>query len=453
MKFEGYVYIYTIGCQMNTYDSERLFILLRTLGYEKTDVLEKADLVICNTCSVREKAQEKAYSFLGRMTRKKQRRPGLVTVMAGCVAQQEGREAFRRVPSLDMVLGTRAYERLPGHIRSIRTGSVQICDTGDSGGIFEALPDTPLLDEPKVCRFVTIMQGCDNFCTYCVVPHVRGRERSRTPESIVEEVTVLAESGVREVTLLGQNVNSYGRKEGILSFAGLLERVAEVPGIARIRFATSHPKDLSAELIRAMGDLDKVCNHLHLPVQSGSDRILKKMNRGYSREDYLDRVSRLREACPGIALTSDMIVGFPSESESDFRQTMDLVRQVEFDGIFAFAYSDRPNAPAVKFPDPVPEEEMLRRLNELLEFQETVTEARNRELIGRVVPVLGEGESRKKRAGLEETDPDGIQMTGRTETSKIVHFCAGDARPGEIVNIKVEQAYPHSLWGCVQRQG
>ncbi|MFH1152288.1 MAG: tRNA (N6-isopentenyl adenosine(37)-C2)-methylthiotransferase MiaB [Pseudomonadota bacterium] len=453
MKFKGYAYIYTIGCQMNTYDSERLMIILGTLGYEKTDVLEKADIVICNTCSIREKAQEKAFSFLGRMAGKKQKKSHLITVMAGCVAQQEGSDAFRRVAGLDIVLGTQAYERLPGHIRAIQSGSAQIADIDDSSRIFEAMPDHHFLSETKVCRFVTIMQGCDNFCTYCVVPHVRGRERSRTPESILEEIGLLARAGVREVTLLGQNVNSYGRKEGICSFPQLLEKISAIPGILRIRFATSHPKDLSDDLILAIRDLGKVCNHLHLPVQSGSNRILKKMNRGYTREDYLDRIGRLRAACPEIALSSDMIVGFPSESPEDFKDTMDLVRQVEFDGLFAFAYSDRPNAPAARFDGPVPEEEKMARLNQLLDFQEAVTQKKNQALVGCVVPVLVEGMSQKKRNGLENDNMDGTQMTGRTESAKIVHFCARDVAPGEIRNIMVEHAYPHSVWGHMHQGG
>ncbi|MBI9090924.1 MAG: tRNA (N6-isopentenyl adenosine(37)-C2)-methylthiotransferase MiaB [Desulfobacterium sp.] len=450
MKFKGYAYIYTIGCQMNTYDSEKFFSILSGLGYEKTDTLDKADVVICNTCSIREKAQEKAFSFLGRIPAIKKEKPNLVTVMAGCVAQQEGKKAFKRSPYLDIVLGTQAFSRLAGHIRAILAGKTQIADTDDATGIYESMPDFDCLDNDKVSRFVTIMQGCDNYCTYCVVPYVRGRERSRTPESIVEEITILADAGLKEVTLLGQNVNSYGQKENICSFPELLAKLSEIPKLERIRFATSHPKDLSDELIYAIRDLDKVCNHLHLPVQSGSDRILKKMNRGYTSKDYLERIEKLKKECPGIGLSSDMIIGFPSETREEFDQTMDLIKAVEFDGIFAFAYSDRPNAPAAKFSDAVDEAEKMARLNELLEFQEKMTEQKNMALVGQCVRVLVEGKSQKKRHSSKASQSNLPQMTGRTESAKIVHFHGEDIHPGDILDIKIEHAYPHSLWGSVQ---
>ncbi|OQY49800.1 MAG: tRNA (N6-isopentenyl adenosine(37)-C2)-methylthiotransferase MiaB [Desulfobacteraceae bacterium 4572_89] len=450
MTHKGYAYIHTIGCQMNIYDSEKLFIILEEIGYERTDILDLADIVICNTCAIREKAQEKAYSFLGRLTAKKKKKPHLIAVMAGCVAQQEGAKAFDRLSCLDIVLGTHAFARLAGHIKDSLSGRKKITDIEESDTIFETRPfDTA---RSKVSRFVTIMQGCDNYCTYCVVPYVRGRERSRDPESIVREVTLLAESGVREVTLLGQNVNSYGTKEGTASFPKLLEKVSRIPDIRRIRFATSHPKDLSLELIEAMGDLPKVCNHLHLPVQSGSDRILKKMNRGYTRSIYLDRIAKLREKCPGIALSSDMIVGFPTESHGDFEATLDLIREVDFDGIFAFAYSDRPNAPAAKFSGAVDEDLKMKRLNILLDLQETHTEKKNQALVGKRVGVLVEGESQKRRHCLTEEEEGLPQMTGRTESSKIVHFFGKDVLPGDLVEVCIEKAYSHSLWGGILKK-
>ncbi len=447
----GYAYIYTIGCQMNTYDTERLFFILGGLGYAKTDDLDRADIIVCNTCSIREKAQEKAFSFLGRVPPLKKTKPHLITIMTGCVAQQEGKEAFKRNTALDIVLGTQAFSRLGDHINAVLNGRSQITDIGDSPAIYEAMPDFSLIDNDKVSRFVTIMQGCDNYCTYCVVPYVRGRERSRTPESIVEEIRILADAGVREVTLLGQNVNSYGQKEQICSFPELLEQISRVSGIERIRFATSHPKDLSDELICAIRDLDKVCNQLHLPVQSGSNRILKKMNRGYTREQYLERVGRLRENCPSIALSSDMIIGFPSETRADFDETMDLVRRVEFDGIFAFAYSDRPQAPAAKFSDGVDEDEKMGRLNELIQFQEGMTLRKNKALVGGRERVLVEGLSQKKRHDAGGNLSDLPQMTGRTESGKIVHFYGKNVRPGEILDVKIEHAYPHSLWAVQGR--
>jgi tRNA-2-methylthio-N6-dimethylallyladenosine synthase len=432
---------------MNSYDSEKLFVILGKMGYEKTDDLDHADIVICNTCSIREKAQEKAFSFLGRLADKKKRKPHLVSIMAGCVAQQEREQVFKRIPHLDVVLGTHAVAKLPDIIEAVQSGKTHISETRENHTIFETPPRIEDNYAHKVSRFVTIMQGCDNYCTYCVVPYVRGRERSRTPESIVEEITILAETGVKEVTLLGQNVNSYGQKEGICSFSQLLAKINAVPGIERIRFATSHPKDLSDELIFAIRDLDKVCTQLHLPVQSGSNEILKKMHRGYTREIFLERIEMLRTHCPDVGLSSDMIVGFPSETRQDFDQTLSLVTTVGFDGLFAFAYSDRPNAPAAKFSGAVDEVEKKVRLNELLTLQESFTEQKNQALVGNVQSVLVEGESLKKRHREPGENITAPQMTGRTDTGKIVHFSATGVAPGEMVNIKIAHAYSHSLWG------
>ncbi|MCK5836297.1 MAG: tRNA (N6-isopentenyl adenosine(37)-C2)-methylthiotransferase MiaB, partial [Desulfobacula sp.] len=362
MKYSGYAYIYTIGCQMNVYDSEKLALILNSYGFEKTDDVHKADIVVCNTCSIRHKAEEKAFSFLGRFAKIKKKKPHLIVVMAGCVAQQEGKKAFVRLPYLDIVLGTQAFSRFGQHIDAVKSGQKRVVDTKDAPMIYEALPETSCGDENKISRFVTIMQGCENFCTYCVVPYVRGRERSRTPEKIVEEIRLLAEFGVKEVTLLGQNVNSYGLKEGQISFPELLTRINDINGIGRIRFATSHPKDLSVDLMVAIRDLDKVCNHLHLPVQSGSNQILKKMNRGYTREKYLDRIFNLKKHCPDIALSTDIIVGFPSETREDFNDTLDLLQEIEFDSLYAFAYSDRSSAPAARFSHQIEETEKRDRL-------------------------------------------------------------------------------------------
>jgi len=447
MKYEGYAYIHTIGCQMNVYDSEKLAGILNSVGFQKTDDLEKADVVVCNTCSIRHKAEEKAFSFLGRFAKKKKRRPDLITVMAGCVAQQEGEKAFDRIPHLDIVLGTSAFSRFGRHIDDIRSGKKKIVDTHDSSEIYEALPDAACFEENKISKFVTIMQGCDNYCTYCVVPYVRGRERSRDPESIIQEIEVMAQAGIKEVTLLGQNVNSYGIKEKAISFPKLLEKVNNVKDIERIRFATSHPKDLSPELIYAIRDLEKVCNHLHLPVQSGSDKILKKMNRGYTRETYISRIAKLREACPDVSVSTDIIVGFPSETREYFNDTMDLLHEVEFDSIFAFAYSDRSSAPAAKFSDQVDEAEKMERLNTLLQCQESYTEKKNQLLIGKIVRVLVEGKSLKTRDGFQQGLNEISQMTGRTESNKIVHFPGDKVQIGDLIDIKIENAYPHSLWG------
>ncbi|MCF6249250.1 MAG: tRNA (N6-isopentenyl adenosine(37)-C2)-methylthiotransferase MiaB [Desulfobacula sp.] len=447
MKFNGFAYINTIGCQMNVYDSEKLLGILNSYGFESTNDLEKADIVVCNTCSIRHKAEEKAFSFLGRFAKIKKQKPHLITVMAGCVAQQEGKKAFERVPHLDIVLGTRAFARFGQHLEALKAGKRQIVDIEDSSMIYESEPDTSCFDETQVSRFVTIMQGCENFCTYCVVPYVRGAERSRSSEKIVEEITLLAKAGIKEITLLGQNVNSYGKKEGEISFPKLLEKINAIEGLKRIRFATSHPKDLSIDLIYAIKELVKVCNHLHLPVQSGSNTILKKMNRGYTRKIYKEKIALLKKECPQIALSTDIIVGFPSETRQDYEDTKSLLQDIEFDSIFAFAYSDRSSAPAAKFGDQIAEKEKKVRLNDLLGMQDLVTQKKNREQIGKIIDVLVEGKSLKKRDGFELSGKNMEQMMGRTESNKIVHFPSEHVRIGDIVSVKIENAYPHSLWG------
>ncbi len=315
--------------------------------------------------------------------------------------------------------------------------------------------DTDSFKENKISRFVTIMQGCENFCTYCVVPYVRGKEKSRSPEAIVEEIELLCNNGIREVTLLGQNVNSYGIKENDISFAKLLHKVNSIDAIKRIRFATSHPKDLSGELIYAIRDLEKVCSHLHLPVQSGSDRILKRMNRGYTQKSYLGKIDKLKKECPGIAISTDLITGFPSETREEFQETLNLMKKVEFDSVFAFSYSDRPIAPAMKFDGKIDEDEKLSRLNELFELQKFYTEKNNKKLIGKIQPVLVEGKSKKRMKKEDnpekktEYSKDKIQMMGRTESNKIVHFESNNMETGMIIDVKIEKAYPHSLWGMV----
>jgi len=447
MKYSGYAYIYTIGCQMNVYDSEKLALILNSYGYERTEDMDKADIVVCNTCSIRHKAEEKAFSFLGRFARIKKNKPHLITVMAGCVAQQEGEKAFARVPHLDIVLGTQAFSRFGKLIEAVKSGKQKVVDINDSPMIYEAMPATSCTDENKISKFVTTMQGCDNYCTYCVVPHVRGRERSRTEANILEEINLLVAAGVKEVTLLGQNVNSYGQKEGLISFPQLLAKVNDINGVHRIRFATSHPKDLSDDLIYAIRDLDKVCNHLHLPIQSGSNKILKKMNRGYTREKYLDRIFNLKKECPDIALSTDIIVGFPFETREDFNDTMNLLREIEFDSIFAFAYSDRSSAPAAKFSNQIDEGKKKERLNRLLVLQEYYTEKKNKNQIGKILDVLVEGKSVKKRDGFDHALKNMEQMVGRTESNKIVHFPSKDVIIGDIIKIRIENAYPHSLWG------
>lgn len=451
-------FIHTIGCQMNVYDAERMASGLAGIGYVPALSAEDADLVVVNTCSVRDKAEQKAFSILGRLEADKRRRPNLIIGVAGCVAQQEGERILGRAPHVDIVLGTGAVDRLAGAVRQVESRRRRVLDIEMGAGA--EIPDLPAAaaESGAVTRFVTIMRGCDNFCTYCVVPHVRGREVSRPPEQIVREVESLVAHGTREVTLLGQNVNSYGRKEGLCSFVDLLERVDAVDGLLRIRFTTSHPKDLTGDLVHAFGRLGKLCPHIHLPVQSGADRVLARMHRGYTREGYLDKVAELRDSCPEIAITSDIIVGFPGETTSEFEETLDLVGRIEFDGIFAFMYSDRPSAPARHLTDKVPAHIQKERLHALLGLQEAVTLVKNRMLVGTVQEVLTEGLSKRPAAG----DAPGRlneQWSGRTPGNKIVNFSchtqfAGDGpRSGHVVPVRIEKALAHSLRGLTVDDG
>jgi len=452
------LYIHTIGCQMNVYDSEHMAMHLASLGYTPALSAEDADLIIVNTCSVRDKAEQKAFSIIGRLEGLKRSRPGLIVGVAGCVAQQEGERIFKRAPHVDIVIGTRAVERLPAHVLKVEAERCRVVDLELSPGLDSPDETLPAAAGPGVSRFVTIMRGCDNFCSYCVVPHVRGREVSRPPESIVQEIRALVAAGKREVTLLGQNVNSYGTKEGLCSFPELLARVSEVDGLLRIRFTTSHPKDLTRNLMESFARIEKLCPHIHLPVQSGSNRILERMNRKYTREHYLDNVFELRDTCPEIAITSDMIVGFPGETDADFEDTLDLVRNVEFDGLFAFMYSDRPPAPAARLSEKIPAHLKRERLHALLQLQETFTYKKNAALVGSVQEILAEGVSKRQTAG-SSTERPAVQWTGRTPGNKIVNFhvsgssACETASAGALVRVRIEKALAHSLWGAPENAG
>jgi len=449
-------HINTIGCQMNVYDSEQIAERLNLLGYIPEIRVEEADLVILNTCSIREKAEQKAFSFLGRLAKLKRKNSHLMVGVCGCVAQQEGQKIIERMPHVDFVLGTQAIDRLPGAIEKIEKHSCRIVDVDMSREIQDAVDIASPAKSKEVSRFVTIMRGCDNYCTYCVVPYVRGRETSRNPEDIVNEIKSLVAKGVREVTLLGQNVNSYGQKQDLCDFPALLKRINEIDGLSRLRFTTSHPKDLSGELITAFQSMEKLCDHIHLPVQSGSNDVLARMNRRYTREKYLEMVAKLRENCPEIAITSDIIVGFPGESRADFEQTKTLIEQVRFDSLFAFVYSDRPNAPSGRFKEKVAETEKKRRLQEIFDLQTGITQEIHADMKGTVQEILVEGFSKKQTHENPGSLPEAVQWTGRTTGNKIVNFvqnpdsCA-DTRveAGEMVRVKIEKTFPHSLWGSV----
>jgi tRNA-2-methylthio-N6-dimethylallyladenosine synthase len=422
---------------MNEYDSERILALLGGEGYEGTDDPEEADLIVLNTCSVRAKPEQKAYSYLGRLRRLKRTKPDLLVAMGGCVAQKEGKTLMERIPHLDIVFGTHRIEELPNLIKMAGRGGTRICRTDFDKKSIPLSLRSPQNLYPKVNAHVTIMRGCDNYCTFCAVPYVRGREKSRRPDEIIEEIRNLVDKGTKEVTLLGQNVNSYGKGlEPPIDFPELLSRVEEIDGLSRIRFTTSHPKDLSHDLIECFGNLRKLCEHLHLPVQSGSSRILKKMGRDYTKDEYLEKVRRLREVVPEIALSSDIMVGFPGESEADFDESLDLLQKVRFHSLYSFKYSDRAMARAASFGQKVAEEVKERRLAILQDLQEKITTERNREYVGSTQEVLVEGVSRKASS---------VNLKGRSRTNAICHFEGDHGLTGNLVDVKIEKAFKNSL--------
>ncbi len=426
------LYIKTYGCQMNVYDSEQMALILGR-DYELTDKAEDADLYLINTCAIRRKSEEKVLSLLGRLKALKQQRPQMLLGVGGCVAQQEGEKLLQQVPHLDLVFGTHGVYKLPALLRQVQETGRRLVDTSFSAGMpyicHAPLPGT-------VQKLVTIMQGCDNYCTYCVVPYVRGPERSRPPGDIIREVEVFLGQGGREVTLLGQNVNSYGRGlDEKITFPALLRQLAELPGLARLRFTTSHPRDLSEDLIHCFAELPPLCEHIHLPVQTGSNKILTRMHRGYSREDYLNKINTLRQECPKIALSTDLIVGFPGETEKDFQDTLQLMQEAAFDSAFFFKYSPRPQTAAAAFPDQVPEAVKTERLARLKELQEQLSFASNQRLLGEVGEVLVEGFSKQKNT----------QLYGRLRSNQVVNFDGPRELIGRMVQVRIVKAHLHSL--------
>jgi tRNA-2-methylthio-N6-dimethylallyladenosine synthase len=429
------VHILTYGCQMNVSDSERIAISLNSVGYELTSTIDDADMVVLNTCSIRSKAEEKIYSILFTLKGRLKARPDLLIGIGGCVAQQEGARLLEKVPHLNFVFGTHNLHLLPELVREAEAGRrVSETDFIDDENRLDLFPKPEGFE--GVTRFVTIMQGCDNFCSYCIVPYVRGREVSRKADDILAEVRHAAESGVREVTLLGQNVNSYGTKEGMAGFADLLCRVAEVDGIRRIRFMTSHPKDISDPLIDCFRSLEKLCSHIHLPVQSGSDRILALMNRGYTRGDYLRKVEKLRAARPDIFFTSDIIVGFPGETEADFQESLSLANEIGYADSFSFIYSPRPETKASLLADEIGREEKLERFDRLVALQKKLTKEIQATLVGKRIEVLVEGPGKMEG-----------QMYGRTSGNRIVNFTGGTALSGTVQQPLIVKNFQNSLLG------
>lgn len=431
-------FIQTFGCQMNDHDSVVLAQLLEEAGHREAPDPAAADVILVNTCAIREKAEEKVYSHLGRLRALKDSRPGVLLGVGGCMAQAEGRRVLRRAPYVDLVFGTKALTRVPGLLERARAGRRKLVAV-DLEQEPEALEDLYAHSRGRGLKaFVTVMQGCDNFCAYCIVPHVRGREVSRPASDVVAEVQRLAADGVREVTLLGQNVNSYGAKGGDgTDFPTLLRRLETVEGIARLRFTTSHPKDLSPRLVELFAESGKLMPHLHLPVQSGSDRVLAAMNRRYTASDYLRLVDALRGARPGLAVTTDLIVGFPGETQEDFRATLDLMERVVFDNAFSFKFSPRRGTAAAELPDGLPDRVKEERLEVLQALQSRHTLRRGGELVGDARPVLVEGRSRAGRG----------QLTGRTPENKIVNFQGPQEWVGREVTVRIVRAGLNSLSG------
>lgn len=443
LNSKKHFHIQTFGCQMNEHDSETLAGMLEELGYEEIINKKEADVAIINTCSVRENADKRFFGTLGQLKKVKEARPEVVVAVCGCMMQQQHiiDTLKAKYPWVDLVFGTHNIHEFPKLLTNVLNERNKIVDVWEQGGeIIEGLPSKRMY---PFKAFVDIMYGCNNFCTYCIVPYTRGRERSRRPEEIINEVKQLTESGVKEITLLGQNVNSYGNGcDFHVDFADLIYMLNEIEGLERIRFMTSHPKDLSDKLIQAYRDCDKLCNYIHLPVQSGSSEILKRMNRKYTKEDYLLLIDKLKAVCPEIAITTDIIVGFPGETEEDFAETLDLVDRVGFDSAFTFLYSIRKGTPAEKYQEQVPEAVKHERFNRLVDQLNEIAAQKNKACEGKVLSVLVEGPSKTNSK----------TYTGRTESGKIVNFHGTPDMVGQLVAVKITEGKTFSLSGDIVKK-
>lgn len=430
--------IETWGCQMNEEDSEKLSGMLKSQGYVRTEVKEEASIIIFNTCCVRENAELKVYGNLGALKSLKQKKSDLIIAVCGCMMQQEGmaENIIKKYPFVDIIFGTHNAYKFPEYLNRVKQEGKSIIEIiNKEEGIVEGIP---IDRESTLKAFVTIMYGCNNFCTYCIVPYVRGRERSREPEDIEKEIKELVSKGYKEITLLGQNVNSYGKGlDDNMNFARLLRRINNIEGLERIRFMTSHPKDLSQEVIDAVAECSKVCDHIHLPVQSGSSNILKKMNRQYDRNQYLQLVQKIKEAIPNVAITTDIIVGFPGETEEDFEETLSLVKEVEYDSAFTFIYSKRKGTPADDMIEQIDDKVKHERFNRLVEAINDISAKKNKKYAGRIVDVLVEGTSKNNID----------KLMGRTTTGKLVNFKGDESSIGHIAKVKITEALSFSLNG------
>ncbi|SHJ47388.1 tRNA (N6-isopentenyl adenosine(37)-C2)-methylthiotransferase MiaB [Paramaledivibacter caminithermalis] len=430
--------IKTYGCQMNEHDSEKLAGMLVDMDYIECEDKDDADLIIFNTCCVRENAELKVYGNLGQLKHLKRRNPDMIIAICGCMMQQAHvvEEIKKKYPFVDLIFGTHNLHNFPVLLSNCKQADNMLVEVWDrEGEIVEGLPS---IRKYGLKAFVNIMYGCNNFCTYCIVPYTRGRERSREPKDIIDEVKDLVEKGTKEITLLGQNVNSYGKTlEEKMDFADLLYKVNEVEGLERIRFMTSHPKDISKKLIEAIRDCDKVCEHIHLPVQAGGNNVLKTMNRKYTKEQYLKLIEDIRKVIPGISITTDIIVGFPGETDEDFEHTLDLVKRVKYDNAFTFIYSIRKGTPAAEMENQVPDNVKHDRFNRLLEVLHPGIKERNFELKDKIVEVLVEGESKN----------DENILMGRTRTNKVVNFSGPKDLIGRLCYVKITEPKNFSLYG------
>jgi tRNA-2-methylthio-N6-dimethylallyladenosine synthase len=433
--------ILTWGCQMNIHDSEIISGILQKVGYCPADTLKESDVIILNTCCVRENAERKVYGRIAQLKQFKQRNPDLILAVSGCMIQQPHVIEYitQKLPYVDIIFGIKNVHKLPELIENSRQANSPVIEVVANSDIEENLPIKRAEDSKA---WVTITYGCNNYCSYCIVPYVRGREKSRNPGDILREVQGLAKEGFKEINLLGQNVNSYGKDLATpVAFHELLRNVNEIDGIKRIRFITSHPKDLSDELILAMKECEKVCEHIHLPVQAGSNRILSKMNRKYTREHYIELIKKLRDAIPNIAITTDIIVGFPGETEEDFLYTLDLVKEAEFDSAFTFMYSKRKGTPAAKMINQIDDDIKKDRLNRLMRVQDIITGNKNKSLKGTIQEVLVEGVS---KGNLN-------RLSGRSRTNKLVNFDGSETLIGKLVNVKITEPHTWSLLGEIVR--
>ena len=426
--------ILTYGCQMNVADSERMAGQLQKIGYKEIDEINEADLILINTCCVRESAEDRVYGKIGELKHLKRQNPKLIIGITGCMAQKEGEKLIRRAPHIDFILGTGRMSELINIVQNLEEVQSHIVDISnvDSGMLSDFK-----LSSKHYSLFVPIMYGCNNYCTYCIVPYVRGRERSRLPSDIITEIKEAVNSGVVEVTLLGQNVNSYGKDHKLANFAELLAEVDKIEGLRRVRFMTSHPKDLSDDLIEVIGNGKNICEHIHLPVQYGSDRILKKMNRVYTVEKYRQLVKKIRAQIPEISLTTDLIVGFPGETDEDFNETIDFIREIKFDAAYTFIYSKRSGTPAAEFDGQIDDSIKHERLEKLMDVQNEISMEINNQLQNKTFEVLVEGQSKT----------DETIYTGRTRTNKLVLFKHNDEKPGDFINLKITKPQTWVLKG------